>query len=184
MTTPVLCYLGLGSNLQNPRIQIKNALQKLSALPSTKVLRHSPWYSSKAMGLDKRPNNNQPDYINGVIEIKTGLEPHELLQALQQIERAQGRTREIRWGARTLDIDILLYGRQRIHSDDLDIPHPRMMERNFVLVPLADLDPSIPLSLLGADNPRTGKNETIASLLDKLPRNDLRLLDEQSLHDK
>lgn len=169
---PVVCYLGVGSNLKNPRQQINTALQKLAALPSTRVLRHSPWYWSKAMGLDKQPNHDQPDYINGVIEIETALEPHDLLRALQVIEQEQGRTREIRWGARTLDIDILLYGDQKIHSADLDIPHPRIRERNFVLVPLADLDPSMPL---GANN------ETIASLLAHLSRDGLRLLDEQTL---
>jgi len=178
MGSAVTCYLGIGSNLHHPRQQVRQALQQLSQLPSTTLLRCSPWYASKAMGLDKQINVEQPDYINAVAEISTHLQPHALLRALQQIELAQGRTREVRWGARTLDLDILLYGDRRIHSPDLDIPHPRILERNFVLAPLADLCPSLPLSLLVSDNPAAKKNETIASLLDKLPREGLRVLDE------
>ena len=183
MTSAVICYLSIGSNLQDPHQQVRMALQKLSQLPSTTLLRCSPWYVSKAMGLDKKINHDQPDYINAVAAIETRLEPHDLLHALQQIELAQGRTREIRWGARTLDLDILLYGDMHIHSADLEIPHPRILERNFVLTPLADLYPALPLSLLGPTNPDAEKNETIASLLDKLPREGLRLLDEHFSHE-
>lgn len=173
-----VCYLGIGSNLENPRQQIARALQKLSATPSIKVLRHSPWYSSKAVGLDKKINSEQPDYINGVIEIETALDPQALLEAIQHIELAQGRTREVRWGARTLDIDILLYGKQQIHTDHLDIPHPRIMERNFVLIPLADIDPTIPVAMLTTGNPSTEKNETIASLISRVSREGLQLVNE------
>lgn len=178
MTLPVICYLGIGSNLEDPAGQITSALQKLSAIPSTKMRRHSPWYASKAIGLDRHVDNNQPDFINGVIEIETTLEAHELLVALQNIETQQGRTRDVRWGARTLDIDILLYGNQQIHTPLLDIPHPRILERNFVLVPLADLDSTIPLSMLAHDSPKDSKNETIGSLLATLSRDGLRLINE------
>lgn len=181
MTAAVLCYLGIGSNLHHPRVQIKNALQKIAALPSTTLLRCSRWYTSKPMGLDRQINTEQPDYINGVIAIQTTLAARDLLQALQNIERAQGRTREVRWAARSLDLDILLYGDQRIHSTDLDIPHPRILERNFVLAPLADLDPTLTLSQLAGDSPNAEKNETIAAALARLPRAGLQLLDDQNL---
>jgi 2-amino-4-hydroxy-6-hydroxymethyldihydropteridine diphosphokinase len=173
-----VCYLGLGSNLDNPREQMVRALQNLAAHPAITLRKQSPWYVSKAIGLDKQQDHKQPDYINGVIEIETSLEPHVLLLALQKIEAAQGRTREVRWAARTLDIDILLYGDQQIHSADLDIPHPRIMERNFVLLPLIDINPALPLSLLDPGKPTTGKNETIASLSGSLTREGLRRVDE------
>jgi len=181
-----ICYLGIGSNLENPFQQVTRALQKISAISSTTILRQSPWYANQAIGLNRQPDTGQPDYINGVIEIESSLEPHQLLRALQQIEQAQGRTREVRWGARTLDIDILLYGDQRIHSDHLDIPHPRILERNFVFIPLADLNPNLPLALLRphatTHNPNAAKNETIASMLGSPGREGLRLVDEHSIH--
>ena len=162
----IICYLGMGSNLENPHEQIARALQTITRHPSITLLRQSPWYASKAIGLDRQHDNTQPDYINGVIEIETTLSPTDLLRTVQQIETAQGRTREARWGARTLDIDILLYGDQRIQTAELEIPHPRMLERPFVLVPLSDL------------NPKAIKNETITTLLATLPRDGLRLIHE------
>jgi 2-amino-4-hydroxy-6-hydroxymethyldihydropteridine diphosphokinase len=181
---PVICYLGIGSNLEQPREQIARALQTLAAHPDITPLKQSPWYTSKAIGPGNRQDNTQPDYVNGVIEIETSLAPQNLLLALQQIESAQGRTRKVRWGARTLDLDILLYGDQKIHCHNLTIPHPRIRERNFVLVPLADLNPYLPLSMLYPDNPNVAKNETITSLLATLSREGLRLLDEHSTHEQ
>lgn len=178
MNKPVLAYIGIGSNLHNPSAQIKSALQKIAALPSTTLLRCSPWYASKAMGLDRQINKAQPDYINGAVAIETTLTPHDLLQALQGIERAQGRTREVRWAARTLDLDILLYGDQNIHSPELEIPHPRILERNFVLAPLADLDPTLTVKQLTGDSPGSEKNETITDALARLPNTGLQLLSE------
>ncbi|WNO09464.1 2-amino-4-hydroxy-6-hydroxymethyldihydropteridine diphosphokinase [Teredinibacter sp. KSP-S5-2] len=135
MTNRVISYVGLGSNLANPLAQVEQACQCIEAIQSTQVLSRSPWYSSTAVG-----PGDQPDYVNGVIKIETELSADSLLDALQSIENQQGRTREIRWGARTLDLDILLYGNSIIMSERLEIPHPRIEERNFVVFPLYDLD--------------------------------------------
>jgi len=173
---PVHCYLGIGSNLENPHEQIARALQTIVTHPTITLLKKSPWYGSKAIGPGK-----QPDYLNGVIEIETTLSPQELLLALQEIEPAQGRTRDVRWGARTLDIDILLYGDQQIRTTNLEIPHPRILERNFVLVPLADLNPDLLLSLLKLStthSPNTTKNETISTLLPTISHDGLWLASE------
>jgi len=183
MTSPskTLCYLAIGSNLDHPREQISRALQTISNHPAITLLKQSPWYGSKAIGPGK-----QPDYLNGVIEIETTLSPELLLQALQKIEADQGRIRDVHWGARTLDIDILLYGDQKIQSATLDIPHPRILERNFVLIPLADLNPGLPLSQLrhaSTHNPNLQKNETISNLLTTLPRDGLQLASEAPLHE-
>lgn len=134
----VLAYIGLGSNLDNPRQQVERALAALAALPATRLLRQSRWYQSAAIG-----PGAQPDYINGAALIATELDPHTLLLQLQAIEAEHGRQRLIRWGARTLDLDLLLYGAQQIHTDTLQVPHPRLQERNFVLYPLADLSPDL-----------------------------------------
>jgi len=179
---PVRCYLGIGSNLERPREQIARAVQSITVHPAITLLRQSPWYGSKAIGPGK-----QPDYLNGVIEIETSLGPEQLLQALQKIEADQGRTHDVRWGARTLDIDILLYGDQQIHSTTLEIPHPRILERNFVLIPLADLNPQLPLSWLGqvsTHSPNATKNETISTLLPTLSRDGLWLASEASANEK
>lgn len=162
-----LCYIGIGSNLNHPLQQVAVALQALAKTPGVKLLRRSPWYVSKAVG-----PGEQPDYINGVIELETTLEPLALLRRLQQIETEQGRERSVRWGARTLDLDILLYGDQCIDTPELQIPHPRMGERHFVLAPLARLNPQRQLPVPGAT-----KSATIAALLARLPPDTLRLRD-------
>ncbi len=128
------CHIGLGSNLQDPQLQLEQAVQSLAALPASRLLALSPVYRSAAVG-----PGEQPDYLNAVASLETGLDPHELLQALQAIENRQGRERAQRWGARTLDLDILLFAAQVIAAPDLQVPHPRLGERNFVLLPLADL---------------------------------------------
>lgn len=129
-------YIGLGSNLDNPAKQLEQALLSLASSEGVDDIIGSPWYQSKAVG-----PGEQPDYLNAVVEIKTTLSAERLLALLQGIEQAQGRQREIHWGARTLDLDLLLYGTSTITSEDLEIPHPRMRERNFVLLPLNDLVP-------------------------------------------
>lgn len=134
-------FLGLGSNLQSPREQLQRCLEALTQLPDTRLDAVSPLYGSTAVG-----PGAQPDYVNAVARISTALPPQALLAALQQIEQTQGRERgPQRWLARTLDLDILLYGDCQLHEPDLQIPHPRMQERNFVLLPLFDLAPDLVL---------------------------------------
>lgn len=133
-----LSYIALGSNLNNPRRQLELALDAIARLPHSRLRARSGWYQSKAIG-----PGEQPDYLNGVVLIETSLEPHTLLRRLQEIEAAQGRVRGERWAARTLDLDILLYGERVIDTEVLQIPHPRMTERNFVLYPLADISPDL-----------------------------------------
>jgi len=135
ITEPVTTYIGLGSNLERPVEQIKRALQQLAEIPQSRMISHSPIYRSSPMG-----PADQPDYINAVAVLVTTLAPLELLDALQAIEQQHGRIRgEQRWGPRTLDLDILLYGEQQIDNDRLIVPHPGLGERNFVLYPLCDV---------------------------------------------
>ena len=134
-----LAYLGLGSNLAHPRRQLARALRSITRLPGTRVTAASPNYVSAPVGVD----GAQPDYVNSVVAIRTVLGPRALLSALQRIERRQRRRRLRRNAPRTLDIDILLFGRRRIRIPALTVPHPRMHERAFVLRPLADVDATI-----------------------------------------
>ncbi|MGH1470901.1 MAG: 2-amino-4-hydroxy-6-hydroxymethyldihydropteridine diphosphokinase [Cellvibrionaceae bacterium] len=129
-----IAYIALGSNLDSPIDQVTTAVKAIEKLQSTHITAHSPWYHSLAIG-----PGDQPDYINGVIAVETGLSPIALLDELQKIESAQGRERHLRWTARTLDLDILLFDNQEIESDRLKVPHPRLSERNFVLYPLSDI---------------------------------------------
>ncbi len=133
-----LCYLGLGSNLSSPERQLRQAIKNLRLLPATHLLRIAPFYHSKAWG-----RKSMPDYRNTVIAVKTRLSPQSLLAHCHKIERKQGRTRKIRWGSRTVDIDILLFGQQKINTARLQIPHPRLQERDFVLVPLLKIAPEL-----------------------------------------
>jgi len=130
--TPV--YVALGSNLRNPESQLRSAVVALEALPDTRLDRVSSIYRSAAVG-----PGEQPDYLNAVILLATRLTPAALLDALQQIEQDQGRIRDTRWGPRTLDLDILLYGDLQVTSVRLTIPHPRMQQRDFVLYPLREI---------------------------------------------
>lgn len=127
------CYIALGSNLGNPRSQIDQALSAIKALGSVSAL--SPYYRSQAIG-----PGQQDDYINAVLCLHTALSAHDLLDQLQAIENCQGRMRLLRWGPRTLDLDILLFNDQVISDDTrLMLPHPRLCERNFVVFPLFDI---------------------------------------------
>lgn len=134
MDQTIRAFIGLGSNLENPRQQVALALKELDAINGVTLLQQSRWYQSKAVG-----PGNQPDYINGVALIETHLDAHTLLDQLQQIEQDHERVREIHWGPRTLDLDLLLYGDQIIQSERLTVPHTYLTERNFVLYPLADV---------------------------------------------
>lgn len=127
-------YIALGSNLGDPPTQLQRAVDALSGLPRTRLHRLSGVYSSTAVG-----PGEQPDYLNAVARIQTGLAPLALLDALQAIEAAQGRERSVRWGPRTLDLDLLLYGELILTEPRLTVPHPRISERAFVLFPLADV---------------------------------------------
>jgi 2-amino-4-hydroxy-6-hydroxymethyldihydropteridine diphosphokinase len=130
----VLCALGLGSNLRSPERQIRQALRALRQIPRSSLLKHSTLYFNKAIGL-----RAQPQFCNAVALLATTLPPLELLHHCQKIEHQQGRVRKKRWGARTLDIDILLYGDYQCQTPTLIIPHPLLTQRDFVLIPLREL---------------------------------------------
>lgn len=129
------CYLGLGSNLGNPRQEIKDAITHLHSLPKVSVTKTSSFYRSKPMG-----PKNQNDFINAVIEISTTLNPHQLLALCKTTERQQNRIHYYRWGPRTIDIDLLLFEQLILDSPNLQIPHPGLPHRNFVVFPLHELN--------------------------------------------
>ena len=133
----ITAYIALGSNLQNPEHQLRSALAALTALPDSRLQQVSSVYRSAAVG-----PGPQPDYLNAVARLLTALPPETLLDALQQQEQAQGRTRNVRWEARTLDLDILLYGNAVIETERLTIPHRALCQRNFVLYPLLQVCPA------------------------------------------
>ncbi|MCG9695684.1 2-amino-4-hydroxy-6-hydroxymethyldihydropteridine diphosphokinase [Shewanella sp. Isolate11] len=133
-------YIALGANLSSPVAQLNDAVIALSQLADDKQVTVSPYYRSAPMG-----DVEQPDYVNAVASFRTQLNPIALLDALQAIEQQQGRVREVRWGARTLDLDILLYDQQQINLPRLTVPHYGMKQRSFVLVPLQDIAPELVL---------------------------------------
>ena len=140
----MLAYIGLGSNLKDPKLQIESALKALNEKDGILVTKVSSFYESKPL-LDM-PG---PNYINAVCKVDTSLSAINLLDVCQQIEDNQKRIREVKWGSRTIDLDILLYGQQVISSDRLSIPHPEMIDRAFVMVPLYEIDKEIIVPLLG-----------------------------------
>lgn len=134
-------FIALGANLGNPLQQAHEAITAIAQLPSTLITKTSPFYRSKPLG-----PQDQPDYLNAVLQINTDLSPLDLLSALQQIETALGRVRkDQRWGARTLDLDILLYDNIEMNTQSLTIPHYDMKQREFVLYPLFDIAPQLVL---------------------------------------
>ena len=147
MNPPTTAWIGLGANLGECAGTLRTALAALAALPGTRLLRVSSLYRSAPV------DAGGPDYLNAVAEMATELPPHDLLAALQAIERAAGRERPYRNAPRTLDLDILLYGDLRLDSATLMLPHPRMHERAFVLLPLAELAPDrvLPQWLAGVE---------------------------------
>jgi 2-amino-4-hydroxy-6-hydroxymethyldihydropteridine diphosphokinase len=156
-------YVGLGSNLQQPLHQLLKAFDALSALPRTRMLARSSLYRSAPVG-----KTDQPDFVNAVAALRTGLAPGELLQALLRLEAQQGRVRSEPNAPRTLDLDLLLFDAQIIHQPGLDVPHPRMHERAFVLMPLAELDPQLIIPGRGA----------VAELLARVAGQDVTRIDE------
>jgi 2-amino-4-hydroxy-6-hydroxymethyldihydropteridine diphosphokinase len=131
-----LAYVALGSNLQDPAAQVRAGFEDLDHLPVTRLVRRSSLYRTAPVG-----KLDQPDFVNAVACIETGLEPQMLLQGLLDIEARHARVRRERNGPRTLDLDLLLLGERRIETPGLTVPHPRMHERAFVLVPLAEIAP-------------------------------------------
>lgn len=129
-----VCYLSLGSNLDSPERQLHRAIDSLRSLKNSYLITIASFYPNIAWGLKKQPN-----FINTVICLFTRLPPHILLLKCQEIERKQKRYRHLRWGARTIDIDILFYGNRVINNSKLTIPHPRLLERDFVLIPLKEI---------------------------------------------
>lgn len=138
--TAVRAYIGLGSNLDDPVRQLQRAWAALAHVPQTQRVACSRFYRSAPLG-----PQDQPDYVNAVAALDTTLAPAALLDALQAIETAQGRVRLRRWGPRTLDLDLLLYGHEVLSTPRLTLPHPGLGVRNFVLYPLAELDPDLVL---------------------------------------
>ena len=139
-----IAFIGLGSNLSGPREQISRALLALDSLPHTSVLAQSSLYRSTPVGFLE-----QPDFINAVAKLETALSPRALLDALLDLERECGRTREFRNAPRTLDLDVLLYDDLRYHEHGLTIPHPQMHLRAFVLRPLLEIAPDCVIPGLG-----------------------------------
>lgn len=145
MMTSQIAFIGLGSNLSDPQAQVLHALQALNGLPRTKVLARSSLYRSAPVGYLA-----QPDFINAVAKLETRLLPRELLDALLELERHNGRTREFQNAPRTLDLDVLLYGDLQHHEHGLTLPHPQMHRRAFVLVPLLEIAPQCAIPGVGA----------------------------------
>jgi 2-amino-4-hydroxy-6-hydroxymethyldihydropteridine diphosphokinase len=132
-------FLGLGTNLGDRLANLQRAVDLLAAMPGVRVIRSSRIYETAPVGPP------QPDFLNAVIEVDTDLEPHDLLAAAADVERSLHRVRDVRWGPRTIDVDVLTFGDRVIDTPDLTVPHPRMHERAFVLAPLMDLEPDPPL---------------------------------------
>jgi len=136
----VPAYIGVGSNLSDPVAQVERALARLGALRHTRAVRHSPLYRNPPLG-----PQDQPDYVNAVAGLLTQLAPRALLNELQALETALGRTRVSgdRWGPRIIDLDLLACGGQKLEEPGLVLPHPGISERNFVLFPLNDVAPGL-----------------------------------------
>ena len=159
-------YLGLGSNQSEPIKQIKNAIELIQKIETSKIIKKSSLYKSLPVGyLD------QPDFINQVISIQTSLSPADLLERFQQIEFQLKRVKKITNGPRTIDIDILLFNQEIILTHDLTIPHSRMLERAFVMIPLMEIEPNILIP----------KISNLKEILGKLDKKTLTKIDGQSV---
>ena len=137
---PVTAFLGLGSNMGDRLENLRRVQEALEATDGLKVVRSSRVYETAPVGPP------QPDYLNAVVEVETTLGPRDLLDACLEVERAMGRVRDQRWGPRVIDVDVLTFGDEDIDEPGLTVPHPRMHERSFVLIPLLELtaDPKLP----------------------------------------
>lgn len=152
--SPVTAFIGLGSNLGDGPVRLQAAVASLDRLPRTGVGRRSSWYRTRPMG-----PVSQPLFTNAVVQVHTRLSPRALLAELQKIERRGGRVRKLRWGPRTLDLDLLVYDGIVMEQDDLTIPHPGIPERSFVLYPLLEIAPNLEIPGMG----------TPASLISRCP---------------
>ncbi|KQC09817.1 MAG: 2-amino-4-hydroxy-6-hydroxymethyldihydropteridine pyrophosphokinase [Smithella sp. SDB] len=130
----VICYIGIGSNLGNALENCRNAVENLGQCKGIEVTRFSSFYETEAVGIV-----NQKNFVNAVAEIRTVLSARKLLQELQNVEKKMGRRREVKGGPRIIDLDILFYGHDLIRETDLEVPHPEMHKRRFVLEPLEEL---------------------------------------------
>jgi len=165
MPAMVRAYIGLGSNLAAPPEQIQRALVALQDLPDSRLVARSSCYHSTPLG-----GPIQPNYVNAVAALDTRMTAHELLASLQRIEKQQGRVRtQTRWGPRTLDLDILLYGDWQLAESALTIPHPALSQRDFVLYPLQEIAPGLIIPGLGS----------LLDCIGKCPRRGLQALDWQ-----
>jgi 2-amino-4-hydroxy-6-hydroxymethyldihydropteridine diphosphokinase len=133
-------YVALGSNLQDPLLQLQSAVKELAHLPQTRLIKVSSFYQNPPIG-----ELNQPDFVNAVAKLTTELTPEAFLQALFAIENTHHRIRREKNGPRTLDLDLLLYEEVVVSSATLQVPHPRMKERDFVIYPLAEIEPHLTL---------------------------------------
>lgn len=140
-----LAYVGIGANLDDPAARVRGAFESLAALPRTRLVKRSSLYRTEPQGY-----RSQPDFVNAVAALDTQLAPAGLLAALQALEAQAGRTRSFPNAPRTLDLDLLLYGGERIDRPGLTVPHPRMHERAFVLVPLLEIEPEASIPGIGS----------------------------------
>lgn len=131
-------FIAIGSNLQQPQLQVERAIQAISGLPGTQLVKHSSLYRTAPVGYD-----NQPDFINAVVEVRTSFAPLELLRELLKMETERGRERPFPNAPRVLDLDLLLYNDIMVDSQELTLPHPRMQTRGFVMLPLAEIAPDL-----------------------------------------
>jgi|SRR5574344_13220 2-amino-4-hydroxy-6-hydroxymethyldihydropteridine diphosphokinase len=154
----VTAIIGLGSNLEDPQNQIKQAIVELSQLSQTCLIKTSSLYSTKPVG-----PQDQPNFINAVAEIETNLSAHELLDGLQLLEQKHRRIRNRHWGPRTLDLDLLFYGNENISTQRLTVPHPEILNRAFVVIPLLEIFPQFILN----------NNEKLCNYLKNLPLEDV-----------
>jgi len=162
----VQAWLGLGANLQQPVLQLKEAVKRLGQMAGIEVSQVSSFYRTPPWG-----DVQQDDFVNAVLQIETSLDPLDLLQCMQSIENDMGRQRSgNRWGPRLIDIDLLLFGDQIINGKALRVPHPHMHERAFVLLPLAELDEELEIRGHG----------TVGSLLAHLDCSEIYALDESA----
>ncbi len=158
----VIATVGLGANLNDPAAQVEYALAELDRLPGTRLVARSSLYASAPVGYV-----DQPDFVNAVAQVETALAPRALLAALLDIEHRHGRERSFRNAPRTLDLDLLLYGNAHFHEEGLTLPHPRMHERAFVLLPLLEIAPdaTIPGCGRAADRVAACAEQSIVPLL-------------------